>query len=303
MTSAEREEIAVYRDRIAEEIVHALGFSRWGTMRRCLSPFFRLPAGRFAAVIARADRETRTSGLGDGSRRLMADLSLEPAVRGAEKIPLSGPLLLASNHPGAYDSVAIMACVRRSDLKVVLSDVALSRAFSSARRYFIFAPPGTAGRALALRASIDHLKSGRALLIFPHTEVEPDPEISPGAMPAIEDWSRSLEIMLRRVPESRLQVTMASGVLLPRFLHHPLVKIRRSAAKRQKLAEVMQICRQIISPRGVRPEIHLTFGTPVQGRDVLRDGGMPAVIGMARRLLEDHMASVRRTRGDGGRGV
>jgi len=301
LTSTGRKDVAVYREKITEEIVHALGFSRQGAMRRCLGPLIRRPAGRFAGIIARADDEIRSSGLSGGCRRIMADLSLKAAGRGAENIPRNGPLLVVSNHPGAYDSVAIMACVPRNDLKVILSDVAFTRAFSAGRRYFIFAPPGTAGRVRALRASIDHLKGGGALLIFPHVEVEPDPEISSGAKAALHDWSRSLEIMLRRVPEAWLQVTMASGVLLSRFLHSPLVKIRKNAPKRQKLAEFLQVSLQMVFPRSVRPNIHLSFGTPVKGYDLPGNDLMPAVIRIAQRLLEDHLTSFRQMGDTAGR--
>jgi hypothetical protein len=288
--------VEVYRDKITEEICKALGFSRQGTMSRFLGPLFRYPARRFAKVIARADDEVRSSGLSGGSRRLLADLSLKADVRGAENIPKSGPLLVVSNHPGAYDSIVIMSCVPRKDLKVVLSDVALTRAFSAARQYFIYAPLDTAGRRTALLASIDHLKSGGALLLFAHDEVEPDPETGHGAMDAIQDWSRSIEIMVRSVVDTRLQVVMASGILMSRFLHSPLVKLQKSAPKRQKLAGVMQIIQQIVFPRSVQPQMHLSFGTPVKGKDLPGDGMMPAVIDIARRLLADHLSYVRSLR-------
>jgi len=262
-------------------------------MCRLLGPFFRYPADRFGRMIARADNETRSSGLSGGARRILADLSLKVTVRGAENIPKDGPLLVVSNHPGAYDSVVIMSCIPRKDLKVILSDVALTRAFSAARQYFIFAPLDSAGRATALRASLDHLQSGGALLIFAHDEVEPDPEMDSGAAESIRDWSRSIEIMLRRVPETWLQVAMASGILMSRFLHSPLVKIRKTAPKRQKLAEFIQVSQQMVFPRSVQPQMHLSFGTPVKGFNLPGDDLMPAVIKIARRLLEDHLASFR----------
>ena len=115
---------------------------------------------------------------------------------------MDGPLLVVSNHPGAFDSVAILSCIPREDVKVLLSDVPFTRAFTSARRYFIYVPPDASGRMTTLRASIDHLKSGGALLIFAHGDVEPDPEVSPGADESIQDWSRSIEIMLGEVPNA-----------------------------------------------------------------------------------------------------
>ncbi|MCX6571697.1 MAG: hypothetical protein NT006_09835 [Candidatus Aminicenantes bacterium] len=295
--SSDRQGVAAYREKITDEICRALGFSPNGVARRLLGPLFRYPAGRFAGIIARADDEIRSSGLSGGARSILADFSLKPAVRGAESIPRDGPLLIASNHPGAYDSLAIMASVPRKDLKVVISDIGFTRAFAAAREYYIYAPRDTAGRMKALRASIGHLASGGALLLYAHVEVEPDPETSPGAGEALEDWSRSIEIILRRVPETRLQVSIASGILMPRFLNSPLVRIRRNAPQRQKLAEFLQVSWQMVRPRSVQPKIHLSFSVPVEGRELPRDRLMPAVVAMAERLLEDHLAAISRLPG------
>jgi hypothetical protein len=291
-SSSDRQDVAAYREKITDEICRALGFSPAGAARRLLGPLFRYPAGRFAGIIARADDEIRSSGLSGGARSVLADFSLKPAVRGAESIPRDGPLLIVSNHPGAYDSLAIMASVPRKDLKVVISDVGFTRAFAAAREYYIYAPRDTAGRMKALRASIGHLAGGGALLLYAHVDVEPDPETSPGAREALEDWSRSIEIILRRVPDTRLQVSIASGILMPRFLNSPLVRIRRTAPQRQKLAEFLQVSWQMVRPRSVQPKIHLSFSAPVEGRELPRDGLMPAVVAMAERLLEDHLAAI-----------
>jgi 1-acyl-sn-glycerol-3-phosphate acyltransferase len=285
--------VAAYRDRITDEIVKAMGLPPKGPFRRLIGPVFRVPAGRFAAIMARADAVVREEGLPGGGRSVLREFGLEPAVRGGDAIPAAGPLIVASNHPGAYDSLALMAAVPRPDLKVVLSDVGFTRAFDAARRHFVYAEDSTAGRSQALRDSIRHLEAGGALLIYPHTEVEPDPETSPGAAEAIGDWSRSLALMVRRVSGVVVQVAIASGVILPRFAHSPLVRIRRDPARRQKLAEFLQVSSQMVFPRRVRPRIHLSFAAPVDGRDLPEDGLMPAIAGIARRLLETHLAAVR----------
>jgi hypothetical protein len=286
------EEPRLYRENIVGEICYALGFSRTGTMRRVLSPLVRVPARRFARVVARADSEVRLSGLSGAARRVLPDLSLRPSARHTENIPREGPLLVVSNHPGAYDSVAILSCLPREDVKVLITDTGFTRAFAAAGRYFIFVPKNDAGRTRALRESIEHLRAGGAVLTFPHREVEPDPELSPGAREALNDWSRSIEIMLRAAPETRVQVAIASGVVMRRFLRHPLAKVRRTAARRQKLAEVLQICQQMLFPRTVRTDVHISFADPVRSQDLGPSGQTAAVIGIARRLLEDHLRNL-----------
>jgi 1-acyl-sn-glycerol-3-phosphate acyltransferase len=295
----EREGAAVFREKIIDEIFYALGLPRNGASRHIFGPLFRHPAGGLGRIAARADEAAATSGITGAARRILPDLSLRVSARGTETIPADGPLLVVANHPGGLDSVAILATTPRNDMNVVISDVPFTRAFEAAGRYFVFAPPGPAGRAAALRGAIARLRAGRALLIFPHGDVEPDPELGPGSHEAIGDWSRSLEIILRKAPGTRLLVVIASGALLPRFARSPLVRIRRSAPRRQKLAEVLQFIRQVTRPGSVRLDIRLSFAEPVEGADLIAKGTMPAVAAIARRLLADHMEALKAPRAGG----
>jgi hypothetical protein len=294
VTEPDRQPVSAYRERIVDEIVRALGASPSGAARRLIGPLFRIPAGRFARMMARADGDVRTSGLAGGAADILRELGLRPVVWEAGTIPPEGPLVVASNHPGAYDSLALMASIPRKDLKLVISDVGFTRAFPAASERFIFAPNTVAGRSQALRESLRHLAGGGALLIYPHTEVEPDPETMTGAREALAEWSRAVEIMLSRVPETRLQLAIASGILLPRFIRSPLVRLRTSAARRQKLAEFLQISWQMVFPERVRPCLHLSFAAPIDRAALPAGRPMPAIVEMARRLLESHMAAVRR---------
>ena len=293
----EREGAAVFREKIVDEIFYALGLSRNGAPRRTFGPLFMRPAGRLGRIAARADEAAATSGISGAARRILPDLSLRVSARGAGNIPPYGPLLVVANHPGGLDSVAILASVPRNDLNVVISDVPFTRAFEAAGRFFVFAPPGPAGRAATLRTAIERLRAGEALLIFPHGDVEPDPELGPGGSEAIGDWSRSLEIMLRKAPGTRLVVAIASGALAPRFARSPLVRIRRSAPRRQKLAEVLQFIHQVTRPGSVRLDIRLSFADPAEGADLIAKGTMSAVAAIARRLLADHMEALKAARG------
>ena len=261
----EREGAAVFREKIIGEIFYALGLSRAGIPRRIFGPLLKRPAGRLGRIAALADETAATSGISGAARRILPDFCLRVSARGTEAIPSDGPLLVAANHPGGLDSVAILASIPRKDVNVVISDVPFTRAFESAGRYFVFAPHGQSGRSAALRTAIERLRSGEAVLIFPHGDVEPDPEIGPGSFESLGDWSRSLEIMLRRAPGTRLVVAIASGALSPRFALSPLVKLRRSATRRQKLAEALQFMRQVTRPGSVPLDIRLTFARAGRG--------------------------------------
>jgi hypothetical protein len=71
-----------------------------------------------------------------------------------------------------------------------------------------------------------------------------------------------------------------------------LTRLRKDETRRQKLAEVLQIMSLMISPRSVRIRPRISFARPVPAPDLEAGGGMPAVIAAARRLYEDHLASL-----------
>jgi hypothetical protein len=87
-------------------------------------------------------------------------------------------------------------------------------------------------------------------------------------------------------------VAVVSGVLMRRFLCNPFVRIRKDPARRQKLAEVLQLCQQMVFPRSVRTQVHISFSRPIRGADLSREKLMPSVIRIARELLEDHLAAL-----------
>ena len=289
---SQRERTDLFGNASVREVSYALGLSRGGIARRCLGPLLYLPAGRIARICVRADEAVAASGLSGGARSVLHDCSLRVSPRGAETIPPHGPVLVVSNHPGGLDSIAVLSSIPRRDLSVVISDSPFTRAFLTARSQFVFAPQDPAGRIGTLRASIARLRQGAALLLFPHGDVEPDPEIGTGAFESIGEWSRSVELMLRGAPETQLVVAIASGVLMPRLARSALVRIRRSAPRRQKLAQVLQFLLQVARPRSVRLDIHLSFAAPVAASDLPAAEPMPAVAAIARRLLAEHMATL-----------
>lgn len=280
-----------FRRAIVAEVCYALGASRRGLAHRILGPLLRVPVGRFARIAAIADEAADRAGLSGAARRILPELSMRLSVRGAETIPAAGPLLVTANHAGGFDSVALLACLPRSDVKVVLSDAPLFRAFVAARRSFIFAPLNASGGARAVRSCLAHLRAGGAVLIFAHGDVERDPEISPDAGRTFAGWSRGVEVMLRSVPQARHQAAIISGVLLTRYLRHPLVRLRREETRRQKLGEALQILRHMTSSRAVPIRPHVSFAEPVPATELDEGIGlMSGVIAAARRLLAAHLA-------------
>jgi hypothetical protein len=284
------QQVAVLRTRITDEIFFAIGLPRQGRLRQLFGRLAWSPADRFGHIAANFENEVVRAGLGAGACRVMKDFSLDVKAVGIENIPPSGPLLILSNHPGAYDSVVITACVPRSDLKLVVSDVPFTRALVSASPHFIYVSTDTVERMSALRQAVEHLSRGGAILLFARGDVEPDPAFMDGAEKTMDSWSKSIEIMLRKVPQTQLQIAIASGILLPRFVNNPITRIRKMPYHRQKMGELFQIVQQLLFPHSVEPiTTRVSFAKPIIAADLDQGAIMPAVIQRARQELAAHV--------------
>ena len=115
----------------------------------------------------------------------------------------------------------------------------------------------------ALRESIRHLRAGGALLVFASAQVDPDPAFLPGAHEALKQWSPSLSLFLRLLPETTIFVAIVSGVLAQPCYRHPLTLLRREQHLKQFLAEFVQVGQQVLFRRrfGLCPLVQ--FGEPL----------------------------------------
>ncbi len=291
-----QEKIDHFRERITDELFGAFGFKKSGLMRRAFGWLFYLPTQRFARMFAEADEAAAEGGLPAACRRVIEHLGVKILASGTEHLNGDGPLMILSNHPGAYDSVAIGSLVPRRDFSIIVGQLPLYSALEKAAPHLIPAPPvdDTAGRMVTLRRAIEHLKRGGSLLQFGGGTIEPDPAVQPGAVEWFSRWSGSVEIMLRKVPETRVVLTIASGVLLKRFFDHPLARLRRHPVARRRLAEFMQVLQQLTLPRTVKAAARLHFAPPVAATELMDEarGGrlMPVLIERIRGVLREQAA-------------
>ncbi|MEJ2759398.1 MAG: 1-acyl-sn-glycerol-3-phosphate acyltransferase [Anaerolineales bacterium] len=215
-------------------------------------------------------------------------------VHGVDLIPNEGPVLIASNHPGLFDSMVIISMLQRQDLKIVAGGVHYFAELPNARQYLLYLDAETSTRVLALRGAIRHLEAGGCVLIFPTGETDPDPDAVPGARERLAEWSDSVALMLRRVPECKLVPTAVSGILNPRYMKHLITRIQPNPRYRPRVAELMQIFAQFRKP-GLPPlsKPRVTFGQAITGGELLTRGGksdlMRHVRMLAENILEEHL--------------
>jgi hypothetical protein len=279
---------------IVDEIFIALKQPPHGWARRLFGPLANLPARRFAMLMAEVDRRVALDGLVAAARWLLTQIVAGHDARGTANIPRDEPVLVAANHPGAYDIIALIASIGRDDLRVIASDVPFTRSLIATSPHLIYVNPDNPNapdRMVAIRAGIRHLQSGGALLIYPTGIVDPDPDIAPGLEESLQTWSGSLEIFLRRAPQTQSVPAVVSSVLSKHYLNNLLVKIPKTAWEKRKLAEMIQISRQMLAGKPIDLTPRLTFGK-ARTVEELRDSEghcLPRLIQCARQVLHEHM--------------
>jgi hypothetical protein len=123
---------------LLDEIFFALGFRAAGWQRRSLWPLFWLPAHRFAKIAATFDEIVARAGFQEAARWLLPRFTVGAKACVVENIPRSGPLLIASNHPGAFDALVLTAHIPRQDIKIIVSGSPFLRGLEALKAHFIF---------------------------------------------------------------------------------------------------------------------------------------------------------------------
>ena len=277
------EQIEVLTRMCVDQLLEAFGVGGLGVGRGPLELLSRVPAKRLARQIATYDEIVGESGLAEGGAWGLERMARRLEVEGQEHVPSEGPLLLAANHPGLADSIALFATVPRWDLRVVAAEKPFLKALPNTSRYLISVSEADPGRFGVVRSAARHLRGGGAVLTFPGGEIEPDPAVMPGATEALGRWSGSLDVFARLVPGITVVPAVVSGVLSPIALHNPLTLVRRRPRDRKWLAGTLQM----LTPALRNVTTRVSFGRPVDtGSGAVRE----RVLDETRRLIEHHEA-------------
>lgn len=175
----------------SEELVAALGIGRApAPLRAAARAAFRAVSLPLGKALARFDESIEALGVSRAAAEMLDNLGAR-WVRVGPRPPARGPVLVVSDHPGAYDALVLMATLERDDVAVVAADRRFLRAMPGLQRHLVFVPEGPSsaimGRAIGLRRAVAHLAHGGALLHFGAGRIEPDP---PFCGPAASSWRR-----------------------------------------------------------------------------------------------------------------
>ena len=281
------------RKALLDEIVRAAGLPLNNFWRKFVEMIFWLPINRFSKLGSYFDQMVYQHGFSKAVDISLKLLINDIVVLGEVKAPATGPLLVVSNHPGTYDALCLAAKLPRDDVKIVSSNISFLKNMKNVNSHFLFASIDSYVRMLVIRHAIRHLEKGGALIIFPSAHMDPEPSCMPGAMEALDEWSRSIEIFIQKVPSTVVQVAVVSRVLTSRYLSHPLTRLRKGRRERQRIAEFMQIIHQMIYRRKFNQTPLVSFAEPFKSSDIGPDDKidrvLPYAINQAKQLMVAHL--------------
>jgi hypothetical protein len=207
----------------ASEMVSALGAGHAPELlRRGLSLPFRAASRRLGQTLAELDAGLAERGLPEAAARALRECRVELSVTGSRAS--QGPCLVLANHPGAYDALALMSALERSDLLILAADRSFLRALSRlSERHLCFVGACAGERAGALRRCLSWLRAGGAVLHFPAGQIEPDADFEPARERWLETWQPGVPVLLKACAR------VEGGVLLAgvRGVHSPRAKRAR----------------------------------------------------------------------------
>jgi len=282
------------QEAITDEIFFALGIARRGILRNMFGWLFYLPTRRFARIMFEADAAVEKGGAAGGCRKVLEGLGVQTTVRGLENIPSEGPVIILANHPGVYDSMAFGSCMERRDFKAIVMETRFYHTLPNLHPDLIYVDADPSKNMPVLREAIEHLNKGGIFLQFGSGLIEPDPSIRPIGDEVFAKWSTSLEIMVRKVPQTKIVPAIASGVLKERFASHPFTQLRKDEMDKRRLAEFMQVIQQLIRPKSVKADPKISFGKAMTLESLEQQSTgrrlMDAVISNVRDTLKEHLS-------------
>lgn len=287
------QEIERLSESLVDELVGAVALPKTAFWHNLFWRLFRGITNRLSSLGVTFDRIVGAEGLPAGSLWALTHFCNPSAVHGTDHIPLTGPLLVVSNHPGAYDGLVIFSQLVRKDIQWISTEIPFFEHLPNTRAHMLFASRTNAlNRMAVMRSAIRHLQSGGSLVYFGAGHRDPDPASYPDSGKMMDNWLEGIDFFFKHVPGLRLLPTIVSGVVSPKWARHPIALLRRKQIDKQRLSEFGQVITQLLKPGKFMASPAISFGQTISESDLAGQatGGslLPAVIKVEKDLLKDH---------------
>jgi hypothetical protein len=249
-----------------DDLVSSFGWQNYPIPARFLRFIFRKPAQIFAMHIVDFDNTVGLHGIHEGGRNLLNRYVRDMRIFGADRIPESAFLAL-SNHPGMTDTVALFAALNRRDLQIIALDRPFLNALPHTSKQLFYVHDDAAKRMGLVRQVSTHLKNGGAILTFPAGQIEPDPNVYPGAVDSLQTWTDSVGVFIRMAPHAAILPVLVRGVVSEKYANHWLLRIKKTREEKEKLATALQLLGMVIFNE--KPvSVQMQIGRPIYAKDL-----------------------------------
>jgi hypothetical protein len=107
-----------------------------------------------------------------------------------------------------------------------------------------------------------YLRAGGAALTFPAGEIEPDPDVYPGAAESLQTWTDSVGVFIRIAPETAILPVLVRNVIWRKAANSPLLGIKKTREEREKLVAAFQLLAMVMW--NARPvSVTVQIGKPI----------------------------------------
>lgn len=237
-------EIAVF------EIVNHFKLRESSLLKKMIAAVIKAPARKFARIMHEFDGEVANENIHTASKHVLRYFCGGLNLVGKENIPQAGPVLAVANHPGSIDAVATMASIERTDQHIVVIERPLLVAMPNFSQHTIYVDEEDLFRLDIMRQIISYLQRGEVVIVFPRGNLEPDPVLMKGASKTVADWSKSIGVFLRKVPETVLVPLLISNVLTSSAWNSLIARTGKTEKNRHQIAMIYQVAMQQMFPKG-----------------------------------------------------
>ncbi len=248
-----------------------------------------VPSRILARQVARLDQRVGAIGLQAASQEQLLKYVHRVDVIGAENVPATGGVLLATNHPGMSDSLVCFTSIPRRDVAIVSVDRPFLRCLTNICQHIVFISDKPDERALIVRQVARRLREGHVVILNPGGQIEPDPAVMPGAIEALQAWSDSLGLFVRLAPDSVVVPMVVSGTIYGPTLSNPLTRVRRDQRDRERVAATIQAFLLTIGYLRSRQVARVQFGPPLAAADLIGLGSVAAITAAIRAATKSVM--------------
>lgn len=249
-----------------DDLVSSFGWQDRPLLAGMLRRAFLSPPQAFAHQMVEFDSSIPAYGLVEASRRSIRHFVDDIYIFGRERIP-TGPFLALANHPGMADTLSLFIALNRTDLKIIAINRPFLEALPNMSKHLAYVTGDAESRFKLIRQVSTHLRGGGAALTFPAGNIEPDPDLQPGALESLQSWTDSAGVFVRMAPETAVLPILVRGVIRKKTARSPLTYLKRARAERERFAAALQLLAHVMFKK---KDVHVQvqIGNPIYTRDL-----------------------------------